>query len=113
MPDPPGKEVQLKAGNAEIGQMSEVRPSNVLVVIHIHQWLKGCVAAAFQWGEQTLHRLLITPLGRKELDAVLILIPEIKSRMILCAEDENHHKPMEQPKRHYPCLLFKGFVSIL
>lgn len=33
MPDPPGKEVQLKAGNAEIGQMSDVIPSNVFMLL--------------------------------------------------------------------------------
>lgn len=33
MPDPPGREAQLKAGNAEIGQMSDVTPPNVFVLL--------------------------------------------------------------------------------
>lgn len=41
------------------------------------------------------HRLLITHLGRNKLDTVLILIPEIKSKMILCFGDENYIKSVE------------------
>lgn len=54
------------------------------------------------------HRLLITHLGRNRLDTVLILIAEIKSKIIPCSGDENSIKSMEQPEGDFSCLLFKG-----
>lgn len=58
------------------------------------------------------HRLLITHLGRNKLDTVLTLIPEIKSKMLLCSGDENYIKCVERPEGNFSCLLFKGFFFL-
>lgn len=41
------------------------------------------------------HRLLITHLGRNKLNSALILVPETKSKMILCSGDENYFESLE------------------
>lgn len=65
---------------------------------------EGMCCCSIPVGRANFAQTVNHPLGKEELDAFLILAPGIKSRMILCAEDENYHTPMEQPKRNYPYL---------
>lgn len=65
MPDPPGKEVQLKAGNAEIGQMSDVIPSNVFMLLEKAPVGEGMCCCSIPVVRANFTQIVHHPLGKE------------------------------------------------